>query len=225
HVVLIEPEKHGPHLPTITDALLGDALAHLIAERLGNTLQAPTISVGCSEHHMVFPGTITFSKETLQAIIHDYTESLARQGFQNIIFLPFHGGNFGPLKEVLPNLQKEFSEVNVTGFTDLQEFIDKMQAFSEEKGVTSAEAGAHAGEHETSLMLAVAKHLVKTDHLKAGYVGPFTEKQSAMIFEKGMKVLTKNGVLGDPTKATEEHGKYYLDQMVDTLTEKIEKLL
>jgi creatinine amidohydrolase len=45
-------EQHGPHLPTCTDSLIGDVLANKVTRKLGKALQAPTINVGCSEHHM-----------------------------------------------------------------------------------------------------------------------------------------------------------------------------
>ena len=79
-------EQHGPHLPTQTDSVIGDFLAHLIALKLGNTLQAQTIRIGCSDYHLSFPGTISLKKETLKAILFDYVESLSIHGFKTIIF-------------------------------------------------------------------------------------------------------------------------------------------
>ena len=52
-------EQHGPHLPTCTDSLIGDAMVNKVAVRLGKALQAPSINVGCSDPHMVFPGAIS----------------------------------------------------------------------------------------------------------------------------------------------------------------------
>ena len=42
-------EQHGPHLPLLVDAVRGDRLALEVARRLGKTLVAPTIRVGCSD--------------------------------------------------------------------------------------------------------------------------------------------------------------------------------
>jgi creatinine amidohydrolase len=62
-------EQHGPHLPTFTDTLLGDAWANRVALKLGKTLQAPTINVECSDHHMAFPGAISLNPDTLKSLI------------------------------------------------------------------------------------------------------------------------------------------------------------
>src|SRR5712691_10976607 len=50
-------EQHGPHMPLATDALLGDHMARAVAERM-NAFLAPTVRIGCSEHHLEFPGTL-----------------------------------------------------------------------------------------------------------------------------------------------------------------------
>jgi creatinine amidohydrolase len=52
-------EQHGPHLPTMTDTRIGDAMAHRVALKLGNALQARTIPVGVSEHHLAFGATVS----------------------------------------------------------------------------------------------------------------------------------------------------------------------
>jgi creatinine amidohydrolase len=60
-------EQHGPHLPLATDALLGDHLARLVADRLDAFL-APTVRIGCSEHHLEFSGTLSVSEETFHRV-------------------------------------------------------------------------------------------------------------------------------------------------------------
>jgi creatinine amidohydrolase len=55
-------EQHGPHLPLDTDAVLADQLGALLAERLGG-LCAPTMRLGCSQHHLAFAGTLSLRAE------------------------------------------------------------------------------------------------------------------------------------------------------------------
>lgn len=216
-------EQHGPHLPTKTDTLIGDMLAFRFATEWGKALQAKTISVGCSEHHLAFPGTLSLKAATLKAIIADYTESLARQGFQTIIFLPSHGGNFAAVKEAVERQQEKYPDLKIVGYTDLMGLMDCLFDVSAEFGVTPEEAGAHAGENETSLILALADQLVQTDRFSPGYLGALGEKEVKIIMEKGMPTLTENGVLGDPRKAAAKKGVVYLEKTVQFLIEEIKK--
>ena len=211
-------EQHGPHLPTITDTLIGDALAHRVALKLGNTLQAKTISVGCSEHHLAFPGTISIKSDTLKKIMDDYSESLMHHGFKHIIYLPSHGGNFSTVAETVKQHQLKYPDHKIIAYTDLLGFIDWWYEISQEFGITKEEAGAHAGENETSAILALYKELVHAERFQAGYLGPLGEKEVKIIMKKGMPELSESGVLGDPTKSTAEKGEVYLDKMADYLT-------
>ncbi len=224
-VAIGSTEQHGPHLPTKTDTLIGDLMAHGVALKLGNALQAKTICVGCSEHHLAFPGTISVDASTLKAIIGDYTNSLVRQGFETIIYLPSHGGNFASVKDAIDEQQKKFPEQKIIGYTDLISFMNYLMDISAEFGITKEEAGAHAGENETSFILAFAEELVKRDRFAPGYLGPLGEKEIKIILERGMPALSEKGVLGDPTKASAERGKVYLKKLVGFLVEEIRKQL
>lgn len=211
-------EQHGPHLPTITDTLIGDALANRVALKLGNTLQAKTICVGCSDHHLAFPGTISIKSETLKRIMDDYTDSIVHHGFKHIIYLPSHGGNFSTVAETVKQQQLKYPDHKIIAYTDLLGFIEWFYEISQEFGITKEEAGAHAGENETSVIMALNKDLVQTERFQAGYLGPLGEKEVKTIMEKGMTKLSESGVLGDPAKATAEKGEVYLDKMADYLT-------
>jgi creatinine amidohydrolase len=218
-------EQHGPHLPTKTDTLIGEMLAFRFAMEWGKALQARTIPVGCSEHHLAFPGTISLKAPTLKAIIADYTESLAKQGFETIIYLPSHGGNFTAVKEAIQEQQEKFPELKIVGYTDLMGLMGCLFDVSAEFGVTQDEAGAHAGENETSLILAFADQLVHADRYAPGYLGPLGEKEVKTIIQEGMPALSEIGVLGDPSKASAEKGAIYLEKTVSFLIEEIKKQL
>ena len=216
-------EQHGPHLPTQTDALIADGMVNLIVQKLKNALQAQTIKVGCSDHHLSFPGTISLNKSTLKAIAHDYISSLQKHGFEKIIFIPTHGGNFDPLKEVVEEAQNRYSKIKIIAFTDIIAFMEVQDKIAAELNITAEEAGAHAGEAETSEVLALAEDLVKRERFQPGYVGKLGEKEVEMLYKEGMPSLTKTGVIGDPTKASKNNGKIYIEKMVEFLTESIKK--
>lgn len=216
-------EQHGPHLPTSTDSLEGDVLANKVAEKLGKTLQAPTINVGCSEHHMAFPGVISLRPETLKNLIHDYCLSLAKQGFKNIIILPSHGGNFNAVREVTDDLNQSLKGTKVVSYTDLIGLIGFLTEFSSKHGITAGESGAHAGESETSMVLAIRKDLVDMKHAEKGFVGNIDDKINALIFSQGIMAVSKNGVLGDPRKAKAGQGEEYLKLWAEKMVEFVRK--
>jgi len=214
-------EQHGPHLPTMTDTRIGDAMAHGVALKLGHALLARTIPVGVSDHHLAFGATISLKPETLQLIVRDYVDSLVRCGFKRIVFLPSHGGNFAPLARAIEQAREAHPGTEITGYTDLFGLTGFMNQASAEFGISEGEAGAHAGESETSLMMTLEPALVARDRLAPGYVGPLGEEQVRTIFAKGMPALTENGVLGDPRKASAEKGEVYLEKLCRFLSEKV----
>ncbi|HKG25499.1 MAG TPA: creatininase family protein [Thermomicrobiales bacterium] len=213
-IVLGAHEQHGAHLPLATDSLWGARLAEMIAEKIGGALVAPVLSVGYSPEHMRFPGTITLRAETWGAVVEDYVVSLEAHGFQRILLLASHGGNYAPLADELPGLRKRHPNVELVAYTDLLGLVEAAGEVADRYGVTRDEAGAHAGEWETSMMLAVEPETVHRDREEVGFMGalgPVLDR----INDEGIHAVAPNGVLGDPAKASAEHGEAYLERMAD----------
>jgi creatinine amidohydrolase len=152
-------EQHGSQLPLETDALLGDHLGPLLAERL-DALCAPTIRIGCSEHHMGGAGTLSLRSETLRLIVRDLVDSLARHGFRTIVLLPTHAGNAAPLADAARVLAPR-SGVRIVAMTDTDALAGALHAALNGRGLPLAESIAHAGEIETALMLALVPAAVR----------------------------------------------------------------
>ena len=203
-------EQHGPHLPLATDALLGDHLAMLIADRL-DAFVAPTVRVGCSEHHLAFPGTLSISAEAFHRIVGDLVRSLARGGFKRVVLLPTHGGNFGPLADGVEKLGP-VEGVEIRALTDLGALFAVAQLGADEYGVPLGDGGLHAGEWETSMMLAIHPDLVHPERGEPGYTGDI-EAAAGAIFADGVHSIAPNGVIGDPAQASAEHGERYWDEV------------
>jgi creatinine amidohydrolase len=180
-------------------------------------LQGPTIPFGVSEHHMAFSGTITLDKETFKAVVRQYAESLAAHGFEHIFIVPSHGGNFIPLRELEEETGGKVGGARLVTFNDLFAFIQPMYDVAKKDNITPEVSGAHAGEAETSLVLAARGELVDMTHAAEGYVGEFGPAQSGALFEHGMTALTNNGILGDARPATAERGTAYREAMADFL--------
>lgn len=212
-------EQHGPHLPIQTDTLLGTFLADAIAERLPGVLRGPTIPFGVSKHHMKFAGTITLDEACFKEVVRQYVESLAAHGFETVFIVPSHGGNFGPLGELQEETGGTIGGARYHAYSDLMAFVDVFNGVAESDGITPAEAGAHAGEAETSLVLAAREDLVEMEYAIEGYVGAFGDADVKRLFSEGMTAMTDNGILGDARSATRERGFAYRDAMADFLAD------
>jgi creatinine amidohydrolase len=206
-------------MPLATDALLGDELARAVADRLDAFL-APTVRVGCSSHHLDFPGTLSLEDETFHLIVRDLVRSLARGGFRRVVLLPTHGGNFAPLAEAVERVG-EVEGVEIVALTDLTALLRIATIGEQEHGVPLGEGGLHAGEWETSMLLSVHPELVKMDRAEAGYTGDLREAIERM-FRGGTKAVSENGAIGDPAKASAEHGRRYWETAVAIALEQIE---
>ena len=217
-------EQHGPHLPLLVDAVRGDRLAVEVARRLGSALVAPTIRVGCSEHHMGFPGTLTLRRETLEAICLDYATSLARHGFTRLCFVPSHGGNFGPLAEMLPALQAGVgNECRVDAYTDLVGFMDFWPAaVGEHSPDLVARVGGHADIAETAEMMVIRPDLVREERAEAGRVQVFDDALMHRVFSEGFRAVTPNGILGDSRGATSAIGESCIAHAADGIVAALE---
>ena len=218
-VALGATEQHAHHMPLATDALIGDELARRVAERI-DALLAPTLRVGCSEHHVGFPGTMSLGVDTYHAVIGDLVGSLLKGGFERVVLVPTHGGNFGPLAEAVERLPAG-ERVHVVALTDLGALFEVALAGEREHGVPLGEGGLHAGEWETSMLMAIHPELVHMDRARAGYTG---DMQSAVqsMFEGGVASISPNGAIGDPARASAAHGERYWEIVEELVLERVQ---
>jgi creatinine amidohydrolase len=213
-------EQHGHHLPFGTDSIFGDDLGRALADRL-DAFFAPTVRVGVSRHHLAFPGTMSVEEDTFAAVVGDIVRGWAGHGFKRIVLLPTHGGNFQPLATALEQLV-DVEGVKVIGVTDLSLLVNATLGLGQELGVSASEGGLHGGEWETSMMLALHPDLVRMDLARAGYTGDL-EDGLQRLFEEGVDALTDVGVIGDPARASAEHGERYVARLIDLTVEYVEE--
>ncbi len=136
------------------------------------------------------------------------------------MLVPTHGGNFAPLAaavERLPDSQRQ----RVVAITDLSVLLRVAQLGEQEFEVPMSEGGLHAGEWETSMLLAIHPELVHMDRAEAGYVGDPQEAVAGLL-ESGVQSLSATGAIGDPTLASAEHGRRYWEAMLDLAVELVE---
>ncbi|HYL66985.1 MAG TPA: creatininase family protein [Nitrosopumilaceae archaeon] len=197
-------EQHGSHLPVSTDSDIVSEVARRLSEKTGFIL-LPTINYGVSfEHHPRF--NLSISKSTLQKFLIDLCTSLSKNKINYIIILNGHHGNQPSLKNI-PKIMNKITrgKVQVSVFSYWHFMKRKFD---------------HAGFVETSIMLAISK---KVDMKKAqsGFnIDKYSEKQQNRLNKlasRSFLAVTKNGVWGDPTKATAKDGKMILSEIVQNL--------
>jgi len=196
-------EQHGAHLPITTDSDIITEIASRLAKKCG-FIVFPTINYGISfEHSPLFNTSVTAT--ALGIIISNIVTSLVENGVTNIIILNGHHGNVEPLNEML---EKQF-------LMDIKPRVYSYWHFMEHEF-------DHAGFVETSLMLAISDK-VKMKKAKKGLIIENLSKLEQSAAKKlstqpgGFPQVAKNGVWGDPTKATKKDGEKFLAEIVRNL--------
>jgi creatinine amidohydrolase len=108
----------------------------------------------------------------------------------------------------------------VIAVSDLMGILRDVFALEAGRGISPAEGGVHAGEWETSLMLAIRPDLVHMHLAAPGYVGDMGA--GLAVFGDTVEKLTPTGVFGDPRRATAANGAAYLAAIVDTVVRMVE---
>ena len=217
-------EQHGPSLPLQTDRRIADYTANMIATSLENAVQAPTISVGYSAHHLCFPGSITLKESTLQSVMIDMVESLVHHGFKTVILTNHHGGNCNAIEKSLAELKPRFPDIKFIYFFN-QDTMEAIGKLCQQFQLTPGELGSHAGDMEASIMMFLAENLVKPERFVKGYTGVYDDETRARAHQEGFIAITENGVLGDQTRASKEKGAEYIATLKKVILGFIDKEL
>jgi creatinine amidohydrolase len=217
-------EQHGHHLPLGTDAMLNKLwLAHALPKLAADApvFVAPTITYGKSNEHLGFAGTITISARTLRRQLLALAQHLKTLGFRQVAVLNTHGGNSAMVVATLREIQTTLGlRAGMLGG-----YYRPVQTPQE------AAFGFHAGEWETSLMLAGAPECVHMDRAVCEYParidspGTLRPEGSVAVFAWKTSDISQSGVMGDAPSATTEKGVQWLDEASTALARKIESLL
>ncbi len=214
-------EQHGPALTLETDTVRADGFASILAERLSPlAVVTPTLSIGISEHHMGFPGTLTLAPSTFIAMVFDVVESLVRHGWRRIFVLTGHGGNDAALGVLTTRIQREIPELSFawSGISPLITDLSTQNAQSRIKG--------HSCELETSQTLYLSPSSVRIDRLEEGAsdldklsdIASLSRSHKGVHYSLPYDRLSANGALGDPRLANIELGKLLIETAAERLT-------
>jgi creatinine amidohydrolase len=201
-------EQHGPHLPLDTDTRIAVAVAaRACAGRAGVGL-APAIAIGASGEHAAFPGTLSIGSAALATVLVELGRH-ASLHWPAMLLVNGHGGNVTAIREAERKLSGEGRGCNVW-----------------HAAVRTEHAGndAHAGRTETSLMLALAPGDVRLDRAAPGETRPLADILPELRAH-GVRPVSQNGVLGDPSGASATEGERLLGQLVAALGQIMNGLL
>ena len=200
-------EQHGPHLPFDTDTIIINSVVtqamHDSQINADEFMIAPTVAISASDEHAGFPGTLSTGTEALAqsvvAICRSASWSLG------VCIVNGHGGNTDALARISSALTHE----------KITHSIWSLPSYDG--------ADMHAGHTETSVMLYVAPDKVQTDRIERGTVGD-SSALVAQMRTSGVAGVSDNGVLGDPTTATKEHGYAVMNLYSTSLASHLVKL-
>lgn len=217
-------EQHGPHLPVSVDAAIGNGIVEAVASRLAensNVLFLPMQPVGKSVEHGRYPGTLTFSAETTIRVWTEIGDSVAASGVRKFVMLNSHGGQISIMDIVARDLRIRHN---------MLAFSVNWFGVGMPEGVYSdheLKHGIHAGDMETSVMLALHPDLV--DMSKAQDFATRTESFESdyrhIALQGGAKPgwqvqdMSPFGACGNAAAASAAKGHATLDFAADRLVD------
>ena len=210
-------EQNGPHMVLGKHNVRARVLAARIAQRLGNAVVAPVIayvpegSITPPAAHMRFTGTISIPDSAFEAMLEATARSFCQHGFHDVVFLGDHGSYQTSEVRVAAKLNREWAAKPACmahGLVDYYRvsqtvYVDALKA----RGFSKDEIGTHAGLADTALALAIDPSLVRLEALT-----------------HGAKPAARDGVYGDPRRATAELGQAGVDAIVDASVTQIKAL-
>ena len=193
-------EQHGPHLPISTDSDIVTEISLQLSDKINGVL-LPTINYGVSDEHFPF-FNLSIKKSTLSRILEDICESLIKNGISRILIINGHYGNLDSLKS-FERKQKNNRKIKVFSYW---KYMDR--EFD------------HAGNVETSIMLAISKKVNMRKAKKGFQTDGMSKKEISKInklAQKSFPKVTGNGVWGDPTKSSATLGRKIIKEVVNNL--------
>jgi len=216
-------EQHGPTGLIGTDAICAETLAWKAGE-LADAMVGPTLTVGMSEHHMHFPGSISLRPITLVTVIRDVILSLARHGFRRIFFVNGHGGNTPSLNAAFFEAYAEAPQL-VPGGDDLRCLTGEWWATPSAEALSEELFGDRDGDHASASEVSVAA-AAYPDHMKSTELDPEVPPTTRLFGPADFRRRYPEGRMGShPELATVEAGQRIIEAVAENLAEEYRTFL
>lgn len=206
-------EQHGPHLPVDTDARIADALCRAAAARTG-CLALPVLAYGCSfGHGEAWPGTLSLDPETLTRTVREIGRWLLATGFDRLLIVNSHFGNWAALKCGIDHLRLAHAGAIHVGAVNTWELTREVNAWFLSDG-----DDIHANRAETSLIMHLAPQLVPARRVRDADDPDRTE---GLVFTWLVPQTSRNGVTGKPSLASAAEGATWFAAMSEALAGRV----
>lgn len=222
-------EQHGPHLPLLTDVITATEMSRrAVAAMPEEAVLLPSVYYAFNEHHLDFPGTIAVRGDTFINYVTDIGTSLAHHGFKKILLVNGHGSNVPFLDIAARNITNHSAAI--CAMVPWWNLVPKT-LIAEVRESEFPGGMAHGCELETSVLLYLAGNLVQMD--KAEKDMPVQRSEffywdlqapSPVFFQEFFSRYSRTGTSGDPTKATEEKGRRFVEAVVANMVRLIRDL-
>lgn len=212
-------EQHGPHLPLSVDADLAQGIVQACLPHLSEDCKAvflPAQVVGYSPEHKAFAGTLSLKAETIIRLWTDIAESVAAAGVKKLVLFNSHGGQVGLMDVVARDLRARLGMLvySVSWFN--LPLLDETGA--DLNTLFSADEhrfGVHAGDVETSMMLALRPEWVRMDQAQHFHSTSQDRASAFPILGNGksaklawqMQDYNPQGAAGNAAAATADKGQ------------------
>ena len=167
---------------------------------------------GSIERDAVLPAAIIIQEIKLEGNKRTKSRIILRE-------LTSHEGDF----EALSEARRTFGDIglNIVAFDDISKLVETVYGVAKEGGIDPKEAGAHAGEFETSLMLAAFPEKVRMSRVEEGLTLDLTEQPD--FFRQDLRKVAPNGIIGDPRRASAEQGERYWQALTNIVLQQIKR--
>jgi creatinine amidohydrolase len=209
-------KQHGLHLPLNTDRIQAEWLAARLAESI-DALIWPTLTYGHYPAFVEYAGSINLSASTFEAVVQQIASGILGHGCRALFVLDTGVSTLAPVERALASLGAGHAL-----HLRIHDGPNYRRAAAE---ITEQRHGSHADELETSLMLALAPHLV--DMFSAEASPPLKQEAPGRLTptDTASANYSRSGSFGDPTLATAAKGEILLKAMLNDLNEQVSVFL